>query len=131
MKRQAHFNEGWERHVDIIERNSAKVTVLTLRGDFTFPTRKDFTAAVQAAWAGGCSHLILNLEGVRFVDSAALGLLALTQSQCNLNRRRLSLVKPQPYVEEIFRLANIHLLIPIYASENAALSGMVAATPSV
>ena len=116
--------------MDLIQRTSDKATILALQGDFTFTARHDFTAAVETAWAGGCPHLILNLEGVRFVDSAALGLLALTQSQCNRNHRRLSLVKPQPYVEEILRLANIHLLIPIYASENAALSGMVAATPS-
>ena len=111
--------------MDLIERTSDKATILTLRGDFTFTARNDFTAVVKTAWAGGCLHLIVNLEGVRFVDSAALGLLALTQSQCNLNHRRLSLVRPQPYVEEILRLANIHLLITIYASEEAALAGKV------
>jgi anti-anti-sigma factor len=115
--------------MEIIQRACDTATVLALRGEFTYSTRKAFTAAVETAWTAGCEHLILNLEGVRFLDSAALGLLALTQSQCAQDRRRVSLVKPQPYVEEILRLANIHQLIPVYASEEAALA-LAAAAPT-
>jgi anti-anti-sigma factor len=108
--------------VNFVERIQETATILSLSGDFTFSTRKDFNDVVEKLSKGGCQHLIINLEGVRFVDSAALGLLVLTHNKSRQDRWRLSLVKPQPYVEEILRLANLDRVIPIYHSEQDALA---------
>ena len=105
-----------------IQQETSKTTaILSLEGEFTFAARQIFVEAVQRAYATGCRHLVLNLERVSFVDSAALGVLVVTQNRCNLEHRRFSLVSPQPYVQEIFKLANLDQLIPIYASQAAAL----------
>lgn len=113
--------------MDIQQQTARKAAILSLRGEFTFAARRTFVEAVEQAYATGCRHLILNLEGVRFVDSAALGVLAVTQHRCSLDNRRFSLVSPQPYVQEIFKLASLDQLIPIYATEEAALSARMAA----
>jgi len=108
--------------VNIQQQTVRTAVTLSLQGEFTFSARKAFFEAVERAYTTGCRHLILNLEEVRFVDSAALGILVVIQNRCNLDHRQLSLVKPQPYVREIFKLANLDELIPIYATEEAALS---------
>ena len=113
--------------MDIQQQTAQTAAILSLRGEFTFAARRSFVEAVERAYATGCRHLILNLEGVRFVDSAALGVLVVTQHRCNLEHRRFSLVKPQPYVQEIFKLASLDQLIPIYTTEEAALAARVAA----
>lgn len=107
--------------MNIQQKTARTISVLSLQGEFTFAARRLFVEAVERAYATGCRHLILNLELVPFVDSAAMGVLVVTQNRCNLEHRRFSLVKPQPYVQEILKLANLDQLIPIYASEEAAV----------
>ena len=108
--------------MDIQQQTARAAAILSLRGEFTFAARRSFVEAVEKVYSTDCRHLILNLAGVRFVDSAALGVLVVTQHRCNLDHRQFSLVNPQPYVQEIFKLANLDQLIPIYASEEAALA---------
>lgn len=112
--------------MNIQQESARSAAILSLQGEFTFAARRAFVEAVEKAYSTGCRHLILNLAGVRFVDSAALGVLVVTQHRCNLDRRQFSLVNPQPYVQEIFKLANLDQLIPIFASAEAALAAKVA-----
>ena len=64
---------------------------------------------------------MVNLEQVRFVDSAGLGLLVLVSQSFKLLQGQVSLLKPQSYVREIMSLANIPKMIPIYEREEDAL----------
>jgi anti-anti-sigma factor len=68
----------------------------------------------------------VNLEQVRFVDSAGLGLLVLVSQNLKLVQTKVSMLKPQRYVLEIMSLANIPRLIPIYENEEEALIGRAA-----
>jgi|CXWL01.1.fsa_nt_gi anti-anti-sigma factor len=108
--------------MEITTRLAKGATVLTLKGDLNFGARPVFKAAIDKAIAGKSPHVILNLEGVAFMDSAALGLLVLTHQNCKKEHVRLSLVKPQTAVQAVLNLANIPKMIPIFATENEALS---------
>jgi anti-anti-sigma factor len=88
----------------------------------TYANRSLFKAAVERARQGGCRNLILNMEGVSFLDSSALGTLALVSQSFKLHRAVVSLLKPQNYVREIISLANVHHLLPVYEAEQDALS---------
>ncbi|MBI3602996.1 MAG: STAS domain-containing protein [Nitrospirae bacterium] len=113
--------------MQITERSVKGGTVLMLSGQFDFTSRGTFNAAVQKAWAANCPYLLVNLEGVAFLDSAALGLLAVTNQACQAKRCRLSLLKPQPHVAELLKLANIPQMIPIHSNEEDALKMVVRA----
>lgn len=97
--------------------------ILELTGDLTFANREQFKTAVEAIREKGCRHLILNMAGVRFVDSSGLGLLALASQHFNLRQGTVSMVQPQTHVREIMTLANITQLIPVYDQEQDALAG--------
>ena len=97
--------------------------ILELTGDLTFANREQFKTAVEVIREKGCRHLILNMAGVRFVDSSGLGLLALASQHFNLRQGTVSMVQPQTHVREIMTLANITQLIPVYDQEQDALAG--------
>jgi len=112
--------------MQINERVMPQGIILDLVGDLTYANRSAFKAAVEKAKSSGCKHLIVNLEKVRFVDSAGLGLLVLASQNLKLIQARFSVLKPQLYVREIMSLANVPKMIPIYESEEAVLTARAA-----
>jgi anti-anti-sigma factor len=107
--------------MQIKERIVPQGIILDVVGDLTYAHRAVFKAAVEKAKQAGCRHLIVNLEQVRFVDSAGLGLLVLVSQNFKLQQAQISMLKPQSYVREIMSLANIPKMIPIYEREEDAL----------
>lgn len=105
-------------------RTMPAATILDLAGDLTYANRADLKAAVEHARKAGCRHLILNMEQVRFLDSSALGMLALFCQSFRTSQAKLSILRPQTYVREIMSLASIQKMIPLYESEEAALSAL-------
>ena len=84
--------------MQIKERTVQHVIILDVVGDLTYAHRAVFKAAVEKAKQAGCRHLIVNLEQVRFVDSAGLGLLVLVA---------LATVTSGPKVPEASKLSNL------------------------
>ena len=60
------------------------------------------------------------IPNVPFIDSAALGMLALAHKNLKLANRQLILVASQEYVLRVLELANIHKMMPIVATEHEA-----------
>lgn len=109
--------------MQITERRIGESVILDLVGELTYANRATFKAAVERSTFGGCRHLILNMQGVRFLDSSALGTLALLTQSLNVTQSTIGLLNPQSYVKEILTLANLHQLLPVYHSEQDALAG--------
>ena len=63
--------------MQITERRIGQTVILDLVGELTYANRTAFKAAVERNRQTGCRHVILNMQGVRFLDSSALGMLAL------------------------------------------------------
>ena len=108
----------------VTTRTLPTATILDLAGDLTYANRAAFKAAVEGARQAGCRHLILNMEQVRFLDSSALGMLALFCQTFRASHAKLSILRPQNYVREIMSLASIQKMIPLYESEEAALAAV-------
>ncbi|MEQ1627043.1 MAG: STAS domain-containing protein [Nitrospira sp.] len=100
--------------------------VIDITGQFNFGTRKDFSTALEKVKQAGSTHVILNFKGVTFVDSAAIGLLALAAQQFKSTNRKLSLVGVQGTVKQVLNLAHIEQMIPIFASEDMAFGAKAA-----
>ena len=107
----------------ITERRVGHSIILDLVGELTYANRSTFKGAVERSKQAGCRHLILNMEGVRFLDSSALGMLALLSQSLKVSQGVVSLLHPQNYVREIITLANLHRMLPVYNTEQDALAG--------
>ena len=81
--------------MQISERIVPQGIILDLVGDLTYANRAAFKTAVEKVKQAGCRHLIVNLEQVRFVDSAGLGLLVLVSQNLKLLQTKVSMLKPQ------------------------------------
>ncbi len=112
--------------MQIARRSYGNADVIDITGQFNFGTRKDFSAELEKVKQARCTHVILNFKGVTFVDSAAIGLLALAAQQFKDANRKLSLVGAQGTVKQVLNLAHIEQMIPTFVSEDAAIGGKAA-----
>jgi len=93
---------------------------LTLSGRFEYHDRKPFQEAIRQVQATNHRDIILNFAQVQFIDSGALGLLAVTHQNLKLSQQQLILLAPQENVLKVFNLVNIQKMIPIGATEEEA-----------
>ena len=100
-----------------IERSVVKgVIVVTIEGRFEFGTRQEYKRLIGQIAQEGHRRLVIDLEGVTFLDSSALGLLLLTHQNFKLKNGTVSLVKPTGYVRQVIELANLPRVIPVFES---------------
>jgi anti-anti-sigma factor len=110
----------------ITQRTWRDATVIHVDDVFTHRNRKDFSSAVTLFRASGSRHLIVNLHEATYMDSAALGLLALTSQQLSVEERWISLVGPQGTVKQVLEMANIDKMIAVFPTEDAAAAARAA-----
>jgi anti-anti-sigma factor len=107
--------------MNITERVVGQDVVLSLSGKFLWGARKAFPEALQEAKKKTPKKIVLNMEGLTFIDSAGLGLLAIGFEQAKLVHVALCLVNPVGAVRQIIDLAQLPRIIPVYETEEQAL----------
>ena len=107
--------------MNITERVSGQNIILSLSGKFLWEARKAFPEALQEAKKKTPKKIVLNMEGLTFIDSAGLGLLAIGFEQAKLVHVALCLVNPVGAVRKILDLAQLPRIIPVYETEEQAL----------
>jgi anti-sigma B factor antagonist len=106
--------------MSINQRVLGDATVIRVDEVLTYRNRKEFSSAVAQFKESASRHLIINLHEATYVDSAAIGLLALTSQQVAADRRQVSLVAPQGTVKQVLELSHIDRMIPMFPTEEAA-----------
>ena len=96
--------------------------ILNLSGRFDKTAKIGLEAAILGAQEIGSRHIILNLTNVSWVDSAGLGKIFLTYHHLNRKKVRISIVNPKPQVKELLEMVNIPSIVPIYETEEEAVS---------
>ena len=110
----------------ITQRTLRNATVIHIGDVFTHRNRKDFSSAVKTFKESAGKYLIVDLHDAIYVDSAAVGLLALTSQQLTADERTLSLVGPQGTVKTILEMANLDRVIPLFPTGEAAAEARAA-----
>lgn len=95
--------------------------VVRLDGRFEFGTRHDYKRLIGQIVHEGHHRLVLDLGGITFLDSSALGLLLLTDQTFKLKKGVFCLVNPTGYVRQVIELANLPRVIPMFDSVDEAL----------
>ena len=114
----------------VAERLQHDALILMISGRVTFYSRKVFQALVKTAKYSGAKHVVFNMEGVTFLDSTALGGLALAYLDFQESGIAMSLVSPQCDVGTIFESSEFHNLIPTYPTEECALEAALCGSGS-
>jgi anti-anti-sigma factor len=87
---------------------------LLVKGRFDFSCHKDFRgAAKKALESKGLKEVQIDLSGVDYIDSAALGMLLLTRENANAMNVSVCLVKPSAIVQQVLDVANFQKIFEI------------------
>lgn len=107
--------------MNIVERQLEDALILDVSGRFEFQATPQFFAMLDRLEDLHCGHLILNLEEVSFVDSAALGAIHVAHQKLAAMGGTMSIVNPLPQVQGLMERANLTSIIPIHTLEEQAL----------
>lgn len=91
------------------------------------PLREELRRLIRHDGAVGAPAVVVDLCGVTFIDSYALGLLVQCHKLARAHRRTFVLVSTSPRVEQLFRITGMRHVLPLHADLASALRGSGAA----
>jgi anti-sigma B factor antagonist len=97
--------------------------IMHVNGDLDVYTAPQLKGALDAVDLAG-KTIVLDLAGVHFIDSTALGLLVGTLQQSRAKDGELCLVMDDPYLLKIFRITGFDTLFSIFPGISEALASV-------
>lgn len=88
---------------------------------YTSPTVKE---AITELIDDGHYHLIINLEGVRYIDSTGLGVLIGALKRVREHAGSVNLICTNPQVKKIFDITGLVKIFGIYENEQSAIKAL-------
>lgn len=99
-----------------------QVILLNWEEDVTLKNIENFRDAVKELLNSDSSRLLLNLQGVQYVNSGALGVIADTVMNARRNQKELVVVATQKSVREIFNIVKFNTFMKIFDNKEAGLN---------
>jgi anti-sigma B factor antagonist len=108
--------------VDIDVRKRSDVQVLHLRGDLRLGDPvNNLKEALDELIAAGENRIILDIGGVRMIDSSGIGVLVRFLTATRKNGGVLKLVNPSEFAVKTLRLVGVLNLFEVFTDEQLAL----------
>ncbi|MFF5051669.1 STAS domain-containing protein [Micromonospora sp. NPDC000663] len=95
-------------------------TVLEVRGELDMATSPQLRQGLQRLVDAGDRQVVVDLAGVGFMDSSALGMLVVMFKAFREAGGRLSLASAQPAVQTVLTVTSVDRVIRVYESAEAA-----------
>ncbi len=108
--------------MDIAERTVSGVTVLDLKGKMTLGEGDELLKdKINSLLADGKKKLILNLEGVPYIDSAGLGEIVRTYTTVSRQGGSLKLLNLTKRIEDLLSITKLLTVFDTFDSEAEAI----------
>jgi len=108
--------------MDIVERTVSDVTVLDLKGKMTLGEGDELLKdKINSLLAAGKKKLLLNLEGVPYIDSAGLGEVVRTYTTVSRQGGSLKLLNLTKRIEDLLSITKLLTVFETFESEPEAL----------
>lgn len=92
---------------------SGNCTVVSLKGRFDFNAHREFREAVDKATQESASEIRIDLDGVDYLDSSALGMLLMLRDKAKGQSKTVSLANCRGAVKQVIEIANFSKLFQI------------------
>ena len=103
-------------------RTEGDKTIVAVGGEIDVYTAPKLREQLIDLVSNGNYHLIVDMEGVEFLDSTGLGVLVGGLKRVRAHDGSLSLVCNQERILKIFRITGLTKVFPIHASVDEALA---------
>lgn len=105
-------NDNNKLHINVAATNNT--VTISLAGHFAFHAHREFKAAYKRYLDNPkIGNITVNLAGVEYLDSSALGMLLVLREHAQAANKNLTLSKPSPIAERTFDLASFHKMFTI------------------
>lgn len=99
------------------------VTVLAPTGRLDVAGAPALKVAIDELGKNGPTRVVIDMEGVSFVDSTGLGSVIAALKQVRTNQGELRLAAPNQQVRVVLELTTLDRVFPYYATVEEALTG--------
>jgi anti-sigma B factor antagonist len=99
------------------------VAVVDIKGEVTAACEAALMAAYAQAEDSGARRLVLNFDGLEYMNSGGIGMLVTLLVRANRQHQQLAAYGLSDHYREIFELTRLDEAITIYDDEASALSG--------
>ena len=106
------------------ERTSDGVAVITVAGELDLYTAPRLKENLLAALEDGVKKIVVDMTGVHFIDSSALGVLIGGVKRLKPNGGKLVLVSVDENVNWIFQITGLNSVFEIYDTRDEALASL-------
>lgn len=106
-----------------VTRSSRDTVVVRVTGELDIATEAQFRDCLQTAVDSGARRVVVDLDGVAFMDSSALGVLVLVFKTLRADDRVLCLAAPRGPVRGVLAATSVDRVIGVYDSVVAAENG--------
>jgi anti-sigma B factor antagonist len=108
--------------MEIVERTVNEVTVLDLKGKMTLGEGDELLKdRINSLLADGKKKLVLNLEGVPYIDSAGLGEIVRTFTTVSRQGGKLKLLNLTKRIEDLLSITKLLTVFETFESEPEAI----------
>lgn len=90
------------------------VCVLALTGEVDVYTAPKLKEKMVEAIEGGCARLVVNMDGVSFIDSSGLGVLVSALRRAREREGGVRIVCDRDNILKIFRITGLDKVFPIF-----------------
>ena len=101
---------------------SSKVGVIDVRGDLTAFAEDALMDAYNEATQTGAHNIVLNFEGLEYMNSSGIGLLVTLLIRINRQKQKLVAFGLTEHYRQIFSLTRLDDAIRLFDSEDDALT---------
>lgn len=105
-----------------VRKANPTASVIDIQGEINAFAENTLMEAYNQASANGVKNIILNFQGLDYMNSSGIGLLVTLLIRANRQKQRLSAYGLTEHYAQIFELTRLNEAIGIYPNESAALA---------
>lgn len=105
-----------------VRKNGATASIIDIEGDVTAFAEQVLGEAYNQASANGARAIILNFQGLDYMNSSGIGLLVTILIRAKRQGQKLMAVGLNEHYRHIFELTRLNEAIQLYGSEADALA---------
>ena len=107
--------------MEISKRSEENVEIIDLKGEIDISVSNRIREAIRPLIDQRKERLLINLEGVTYIDSSGLGVLVESLQEMKKYGGRIKLVKLNPDIRKVFEVTRLDTFFEICQEEREAL----------